>query len=68
MFFPEGDKTGVPVVKGMLNRMKSDTVSSSIIVVPKSLTPPARAAVAEINACFRMEVFEVNHKLFNLKV
>lgn len=66
IFFPEGTKSGVPVVKAFLNRMKTDNVPSAILVVQKGLTPPAKAAVTEINACFRMEVFEEAELLVNV--
>ncbi|KAK6944943.1 RNA polymerase, Rpb5, N-terminal [Dillenia turbinata] len=67
VFFPEEAKVGVKTMKTYTNRMKSENVFRAILVVQQSLTPFARACVAEISGKFHLEVFQETELLVNVK-
>ncbi|OWM86902.1 DNA-directed RNA polymerases II and IV subunit 5A-like [Punica granatum] len=66
VFFPEGEKSGVSVVKSYITRMKADKVWSAILVLQKGLTPAGKEAVSEYGRLFRMDVFEEAELLVNI--
>ncbi|KAI4377563.1 hypothetical protein MLD38_015167 [Melastoma candidum] len=66
VFFQEGEKSGVPEIRNYINRMKTEGVRSSILVIEKSLTPAAKAGLNEMNASFNMQVFEEAELLVNI--
>ncbi|XP_010453016.1 PREDICTED: DNA-directed RNA polymerase subunit 5-like protein 1 [Camelina sativa] len=74
VFYPEGPKVGVPIIKKEVAlKMRDDKVPRGIIVVPMAITGPARLAVLELNKILTIEVFEeaelvtniTEHKLIN---
>lgn len=74
VFFPEGPKVGVPVIKkDVAMKMRGDKVPRGIIVVPMAITTPAKNGVVELNKILTIEVFEeaelvtniTEHKLIN---
>ncbi|AED96981.1 DNA-directed RNA polymerase subunit 5-like protein 1 [Arabidopsis thaliana] len=74
VFYPEGPKVGVPVIKKEVAiKMRDDKVHRGIVVVPMAITAPARMAVSELNKMLTIEVFEeaelvtniTEHKLVN---
>ncbi|KAI9112760.1 hypothetical protein K1719_016263 [Acacia pycnantha] len=67
VFFPEESKVGVKTIKTYLNRMKSENVSTAILVVQQNLTPIARSSIAAVNSKFQLEVFQEAELLVNIK-
>ncbi|CAH8280057.1 unnamed protein product [Arabidopsis lyrata] len=74
VFYPEGPKVGVPVIKKEVAiKMRDDKVPRGIVVVPMPITGPARMAISELNKILTIEVFEeaelvtniTEHKLIN---
>ncbi|CAH2069579.1 unnamed protein product [Thlaspi arvense] len=74
VFYPEGPKVGVPVIKkDVVMKMRDDKVPRGIVVVPLPITGAARSALLEINKVLTIEVFEeaelvtniTEHKLIN---
>ena len=74
MFYPEGPKVGVPIIKkDVVMKMRDDKVNRGIIVVPQPITGAAKNAIIELNKILTIEVFEeaelvtniTEHKLIN---
>ncbi|VVB16386.1 unnamed protein product [Arabis nemorensis] len=74
VFFPEGPKVGVSVIKNdVAMKMGGDKVTRGIIIVPMPITGPAKSYLVEVNKILTIEVFEeaelvtniTDHKLIN---
>ncbi|KAL5728391.1 hypothetical protein ACHQM5_001483 [Ranunculus cassubicifolius] len=55
IFFPEEAKVGVKTTKTYINRMKTENVFRSILVVQQALTPFANNCLSEISGKFHLE-------------
>ncbi|GLT40942.1 hypothetical protein SLA2020_150520 [Shorea laevis] len=66
VFFPDGPKVGVPVVRSYVGKMKDKNAFNAILVVQMPLTAPAKGAIAEVNTNFGLEVFEEAELLSNI--
>ncbi|KAL5717077.1 DNA-directed RNA polymerases II and IV subunit 5A [Ranunculus cassubicifolius] len=66
IFFPEEAKVGVKTMKTYINRMKTENVFRSILVVQQALTPFANNCLSEISGKFHLEVFKEPELLVNI--
>lgn len=66
VFFVDGLKLGVAVVKQYVTRMREKNASNAILVVQKLPTAPARKAITELNTFLTLQVFEEEELVTNI--
>ncbi|KAI8111673.1 hypothetical protein M9435_004172 [Picochlorum sp. BPE23] len=66
VFFIEEPKVGVKSIKNVAEKMRSDGVSRSIIVIQEKITPFARQSLTEMQPKYMIEVFKESELLVNI--
>lgn len=66
VFFIDEPKVGVKSIKSVAEKMRSDGVSRSIIVIQEKITPFARQSLTEMQPKYLIEVFKEAELLVNI--
>jgi DNA-directed RNA polymerase I, II, and III subunit RPABC1 len=66
VFFIDEPKVGVKSIKSVAEKMRSDGVSRSIIIIQEKITPFAKQSLTEMQPKYLIEVFKESELLVNI--
>lgn len=66
VFYPDELKIGVTTIKTYTQRMKEESVTRAIMVMPGELTPFAKTALADSSSKYTIELFKEYELLVNI--